>query len=221
MGDGGKWQCPYNSRNWPTNLLLTPSLPPHSHPLTHTHTLLGSMLRSVLLATRCHVRSLTCITPPPQALINSRLIHWTRTPTILRAALHLQPTHLHHHHCHGTSGSLEALPHPTWHARSLSPSMLATRLFASSGKTGKSRVANDAKGTGIALADVEAIYQKKSPTEHILLRPDSYVGSIQQTVTDTWVLPTEHIASYIHGKQTSSQRATPTEVAHALENLKF
>ena len=32
---------------------------------------------------------------------------------------------------------------------------------------------------------VERIYQKKSQLEHILLRPDSYIGSVE-TVTQVW-----------------------------------
>lgn len=34
---------------------------------------------------------------------------------------------------------------------------------------------------------VEERYQKKTQHEHILLRPDSYVGSIEQTNTNFWV----------------------------------
>lgn len=77
------------------------------------------------------------------------------------------------------------------------PSLVAYRSFstdagaASSSKTSTpstKRARSDAAGTGIALADIEAVYQKKTPIEHILLRPDSYVGSIQPTVTDAWVL---------------------------------
>lgn len=33
----------------------------------------------------------------------------------------------------------------------------------------------------------EEIYQKKTPLEHILLRPDSYVGSIQRQDQDLWI----------------------------------
>ncbi|CAE7939281.1 TOP2 [Symbiodinium necroappetens] len=35
---------------------------------------------------------------------------------------------------------------------------------------------------------VEEIYQKKSQLEHILLRPDSYVGSIERQTQEHWVL---------------------------------
>ena len=35
---------------------------------------------------------------------------------------------------------------------------------------------------------VEEIYQKKTQLEHILLRPDTYVGSIEQSTQPMWVL---------------------------------
>eukprot|EP00931_Biecheleriopsis_adriatica_P080597 TRINITY_DN5394_c0_g1_i1.p2 TRINITY_DN5394_c0_g1~~TRINITY_DN5394_c0_g1_i1.p2 ORF type:complete len:102 (-),score=25.44 TRINITY_DN5394_c0_g1_i1:284-589(-) len=34
---------------------------------------------------------------------------------------------------------------------------------------------------------VEEIYQKKTQLEHILLRPDSYVGSIERQTQEHWV----------------------------------
>lgn len=34
---------------------------------------------------------------------------------------------------------------------------------------------------------VEEIYQKKSQLEHILLRPDTYVGSVEKQSTTVWV----------------------------------
>ena len=34
---------------------------------------------------------------------------------------------------------------------------------------------------------VERIYQKKSQLEHILLRPDSYIGSAQQLTEKMWI----------------------------------
>ena len=35
---------------------------------------------------------------------------------------------------------------------------------------------------------IESTYQKKTQLEHILLRPDSYVGSIQSTAASLWIL---------------------------------
>ncbi|KYQ93901.1 DNA topoisomerase II [Tieghemostelium lacteum] len=35
---------------------------------------------------------------------------------------------------------------------------------------------------------IEEIYQKKTPTEHVLLRPDSYIGTIQKIEHEHWVL---------------------------------
>ncbi|GAB5354226.1 hypothetical protein AAMO2058_000101500 [Amorphochlora amoebiformis] len=36
-------------------------------------------------------------------------------------------------------------------------------------------------------SNVEQIYQKKTQLEHIILRPDTYVGSVEQETTKTWV----------------------------------
>lgn len=36
-------------------------------------------------------------------------------------------------------------------------------------------------------ATIEQTYQKKTPLEHILLRPDSYVGSIEMQDSKLWV----------------------------------
>ena len=30
-------------------------------------------------------------------------------------------------------------------------------------------------------------YQKKTPREHVLLRPDTYIGDIEQTKEEMWV----------------------------------
>ena len=34
---------------------------------------------------------------------------------------------------------------------------------------------------------VERIYQRKTQLEHVLLRPDSYVGSVEETTQPMWV----------------------------------
>ena len=34
---------------------------------------------------------------------------------------------------------------------------------------------------------VEEIYQKKTPLEHILLRPDTYIGSVEHDSQPLWV----------------------------------
>ena len=34
---------------------------------------------------------------------------------------------------------------------------------------------------------IEQIYQKKTPKEHVKLRPDTYVGSIEPTSEEMWV----------------------------------
>jgi Type IIA topoisomerase (DNA gyrase/topo II, topoisomerase IV), B subunit len=36
--------------------------------------------------------------------------------------------------------------------------------------------------------EIEKIYQKKTQLEHILLRPDTYIGSIEKTDASLWIL---------------------------------
>ena len=38
---------------------------------------------------------------------------------------------------------------------------------------------------------IEKMYQKKSQLEHILLRPDTYIGSIETTKESMWVYDSE------------------------------
>ena len=50
---------------------------------------------------------------------------------------------------------------------------------------------DDKKGGSKKMA-IEDIYQKKSQLEHILLRPDTYIGSVEYTEkTPMWVFNTE------------------------------
>lgn len=56
---------------------------------------------------------------------------------------------------------------------------------------------------------VEETYQKKTPLEHILLRPDTYVGSLERTKHDTWVVRPE----------TSSMEARTVEYVPALYKI--
>ena len=41
---------------------------------------------------------------------------------------------------------------------------------------------------------IEQIYQKKTPLEHILLRPDTYIGTIERTKQAKWVLPKDSLS---------------------------
>ena len=43
------------------------------------------------------------------------------------------------------------------------------------------------EGGGRKRHSVERIYQKKTQLEHILLRPDTYIGSVQPTTEPMWV----------------------------------
>ena len=44
------------------------------------------------------------------------------------------------------------------------------------------------KAKGGKRLSIERIYQKKSQLEHILLRPDTYIGSVQPVTEKMWVL---------------------------------
>ena len=45
---------------------------------------------------------------------------------------------------------------------------------------------------------VERIYQKKTQLEHILLRPDTYIGSVQPVTEKMWVFDEVCLTSDIH-----------------------
>lgn len=45
----------------------------------------------------------------------------------------------------------------------------------------------EAKGAKKGKVEVEKIYQKKTQLEHILLRPDTYVGSVEVLEQEMWV----------------------------------
>jgi len=50
---------------------------------------------------------------------------------------------------------------------------------------------NDPKNKRLS---VERIYQKKTQLEHILLRPDTYIGSIEEITQKMWVFDEERDA---------------------------
>lgn len=62
-----------------------------------------------------------------------------------------------------------------------------------------SNMANGSAGSGDAASPpkppkkttIEQTYQKKSQLEHILLRPDTYIGSVQKTKRPMWIYDTE------------------------------
>ena len=47
--------------------------------------------------------------------------------------------------------------------------------------------AKSSKGGGKKRFSVERVYQRKTQLEHVLLRPDSYVGSVEETTQPMWV----------------------------------
>lgn len=46
---------------------------------------------------------------------------------------------------------------------------------------------NGSGGGGKKRLSVERIYQKKTQLEHILLRPDTYIGSVEEVTQSMWV----------------------------------
>jgi DNA topoisomerase-2 len=48
-----------------------------------------------------------------------------------------------------------------------------------------------------APGSIEAIYQKKTQREHILLRPEPYVGSMEKTTVDHWVFDRKHVGQFV------------------------
>lgn len=51
-------------------------------------------------------------------------------------------------------------------------------------QNGTAEAAPPAKG---AKGTIEKIYQKKTQLEHILLRPDTYIGSVERTTELMWI----------------------------------
>ncbi|KAJ2846162.1 DNA topoisomerase 2, partial [Coemansia erecta] len=51
--------------------------------------------------------------------------------------------------------------------------------------------ASPTTGNGVRNGQtVESIYQKKTPVEHVLLRPDTYIGSVEPIDEEMWVMDT-------------------------------
>jgi DNA topoisomerase II len=46
---------------------------------------------------------------------------------------------------------------------------------------------NGAASGGSKKGNIEKMYQKKSQLEHILLRPDTYIGSVERVSDQMWV----------------------------------
>lgn len=47
------------------------------------------------------------------------------------------------------------------------------------------------KGSKQKARTIEQMYQKKTQLEHILLRPDTYIGSVEKQTQQMWVLDTD------------------------------
>ncbi|KAJ2133031.1 DNA topoisomerase 2 [Coemansia sp. RSA 1807] len=59
---------------------------------------------------------------------------------------------------------------------------------AATAKSPKAPKASTSKRSG---PSVEEIYQKKTPIEHVLLRPDTYIGSVEPIEEELWVMNTQ------------------------------
>lgn len=64
------------------------------------------------------------------------------------------------------------------------------KMSKSSSATGEKNGVGETNG-GKKRLSVERIYQKKSQLEHILLRPDSYIGSVEPLQDTMWVYEEE------------------------------
>ncbi|EFA77223.1 DNA topoisomerase II [Heterostelium album PN500] len=64
-----------------------------------------------------------------------------------------------------------------------------------------------ASNTKVAKSkSIEDVYQKKTPTEHVLLRPDSYIGTIQTIEDDMWMLSKSIFGSTKNDSQSTSSK---------------
>ncbi|KAJ1805457.1 DNA topoisomerase 2-beta, partial [Coemansia sp. RSA 2598] len=65
---------------------------------------------------------------------------------------------------------------------------------ASAAAKSKAKASGNGKSSSAAKRDgpsVEEIYQKKTPLEHVLLRPDTYIGSVEPIEEELWVMDLE------------------------------
>ena len=79
---------------------------------------------------------------------------------------------------------------------------------AAKAKKGKDVLAPTTSHNVVANRSIEDIYQKKSQLEHILLRPDTYIGSTEKQVQKLWVHDGEQMVfkeiSFVPGKRSFS-----------------
>lgn len=62
-------------------------------------------------------------------------------------------------------------------------------------------------------SEIEKIYQKKSQLEHILLRPDTYIGSIEHTRELMWIYQSEEIVGE-NGETTVKGKMVQREISY-------
>lgn len=72
---------------------------------------------------------------------------------------------------------------------------MSKKTDGESGDEDKSQNGHPASKKGTSKPTIEKMYQKKSQLEHILLRPDTYIGSVEKVKENMWVydLETEQI----------------------------
>lgn len=74
------------------------------------------------------------------------------------------------------------------------------------------------KDKAASKLSVERVYQKKTQLEHILLRPDTYIGSVEPV---TQVSPDQQLSSSWTNRTTAECGALITEVVSLAANVGF
>jgi DNA topoisomerase-2 len=78
-----------------------------------------------------------------------------------------------------------------------------TSVSTTTPTTMEKRPLQTSNATNIPSKTIEEMYQKKTQLEHILLRPDTYVGSIEKHTQNLWVYENEEMVqrsiSYVPG----------------------
>ncbi|KAL4133118.1 hypothetical protein PRIC2_003440 [Phytophthora ramorum] len=74
-------------------------------------------------------------------------------------------------------------------------SSITKRLLLLHRQNGPFAIAGPSALDSRRFSSVESIYQKKTPLEHVLLRPGMYIGSVEATKDTMWMVPPESFAS--------------------------
>ena len=80
-------------------------------------------------------------------------------------------------------------------------------------------VGKKAKAGNNKRLSVERIYQKKTQLEHILLRPDTYIGSVQPVTEKMWILDEVRLWQYLLKQVIKNHKCTIN--AHEVKQKAF